>query len=83
LSHIRSETDALRAQSRAFTEFAFGLMSLAALAFAAVVQYGAIPVVLSEEARAAISVSFVSLATLDAALLLIWQRAVRWIATVD
>ncbi len=66
----------LRRQSRRFTELAFALMALAALAVGLAVHHMALPAALGldDEARRVIVSSFVGLAAFDALLLLVWER---------
>lgn len=69
--------------ARQFTAVAWALTALAALAFALLVHNDMLALPLDEEARRVIAWSFVGLAALDAALLLVWRRLVTWIAGMD
>lgn len=77
-SHIEIAQEARRA--RQFTEFAFGIAALAALALASVIHSASLPIDLPDETRRVMAWSFVGLAGLDAVLLMIWNRVCRWIA---
>lgn len=70
-------------RARQFTEVAFALAALAALAFAAIIHHTSFATILTEEARRVVTWSFVGLAALDTALLLIWQRLMSRIAGSD
>ncbi len=67
-------------RARQFTEVTFALAALAALAFAALFHHTAFGLLVTEDARSVITWSFVGLAALDAALLLIWQWLMHRIA---
>ena len=67
-------------RARQFTEFAFGIAALAALALASFIHSGSLPLELTEEARRVMAWSFVGLAALDAVLLVTWSRVCGWIA---
>lgn len=75
------ELTAQRHRARHFTEVAYALAALAALAFAALISHTNLGAPLTEEARSVVTWSFVGLAALDATLLLTWQYVIRWIAT--
>jgi hypothetical protein len=80
VSHRTDELAMLRQQSRRFTEVAFALMALAALALALALHHAGPSLPLAEDARRVVTWSFLGLAACDAALLLSWQRIGRWIA---
>lgn len=63
---------ALHRRARQFTEVAFALAALAALVFATVLNQTGVGAFLTDEARRVVTWSFVGLATLDTALLLVW-----------
>lgn len=69
----------VRDAGRRFTEAAFGLLALASLAFGLVVHAGLLPLRIAPEAQTIIAWSFVGLATVDAALLVVWHRVIAWI----
>ncbi len=75
-----SSTAALRDDGRRFTQVAFGLLALAALAFGLAVHKGVLPIDFDTQARQVIAWSFVGLSTLDATLLVIWERLIGIIA---
>lgn len=77
-SRIEIAEEARRA--RQFTELAFGIAALAALALAIVIHSASFPVGLPDEARRVMTWGFIGLAALDAALLVIWSRVCGWIA---
>lgn len=74
------ELAALRRQSRNFTEVAFALMALTALALALVIHHTGATWPIADEARAVMAWSLLGLAALDAALLVGWARLGAWIA---
>lgn len=73
LRHSSEFTLAAR-QGRQFTQFAFGLIALAGLAFAGLINHEVVPLDFSAEARGVIAWSLVGLAAADAVLLLSWER---------
>lgn len=79
MSPSADDIAALHRRARQFTEVAFALAALAALAIAGLVHHVELAGVLTDEARDVIAWSFVGLAALDALLLLIWQSLVQFI----
>ncbi|MCB1527683.1 MAG: hypothetical protein KDJ45_08280 [Hyphomicrobiaceae bacterium] len=65
--------------ARRFTQIAFGLAALAAIAVAAIIGHTVVGTVLTDEARQVVTWSLVGLAALDAALLCSWPAITRWI----
>ena len=66
-------------RARRFTQVAFALAALAALAVAALIHHTILGAPLPDEARAVVTWSFVGLAALDALLLHVWQPLIAWI----
>lgn len=64
-------------RARQFTEVAFALAALAALAVALVIHHTALGIPFTQEARDVVTWSFVGLATLDALLLMTWGNLIR------
>ena len=78
---LSDTTAAARTRGCVFTTVAFGLMALAGLALAQLVAMFGGQLGLASDTVAIVGWSFVGLAALDAALLLVWERLIALITS--